>query len=146
MLIKIWAPGYFARQDTATPVKIGMIAMVANMGFNLALIMPLAHAGLALATALSAFLNAGLLARGLRRQGVLVFQPGWGRYVWQLGGGCMVLGLGLWWFSPPWEAWLAWGVERRALTLGALVGGGVVVYFAWLTAWGVRLRHFRLHG
>ncbi len=78
MLIKIWAPGYFARQDTATPVKIGIIAMIANMGLNLIFIVPLAHAGLALATALSAFLNAGLLARGLRRQGVLIFQPAGG--------------------------------------------------------------------
>ncbi len=50
MLIKILAPGYFARQDTRTPVKIGIIAMVANMAFNLALIWPLQHAGLALAT------------------------------------------------------------------------------------------------
>ena len=50
MLIKVLAPGYFARQDTKTPVKIGIIAMVANMAFNLALIFPLAHAGLALAT------------------------------------------------------------------------------------------------
>ncbi|HAB04711.1 MAG TPA: murein biosynthesis integral membrane protein MurJ, partial [Alcanivorax sp.] len=50
MLIKILAPGYFARQDTRTPVKIGIIAMVANMALNLALIWPLQHAGLALAT------------------------------------------------------------------------------------------------
>ncbi|SFI10263.1 putative peptidoglycan lipid II flippase [Modicisalibacter xianhensis] len=146
MLIKVLAPGYFARQDTATPVKIGMIAMVANMAFNLALILPLAHAGLALATALSAFLNAGLLARGLRRQGVLIFQPGWGRYAWQLGGGCAVLTAGLWWFSPDWQAWLAWSVWQRALVLGGLVIGGAGIYFAWLAACGIRLRHFRLNG
>ncbi|MGC3874156.1 murein biosynthesis integral membrane protein MurJ [Halomonas sp. GXIMD04776] len=146
MLIKIWAPGYFARQDTATPVKIGIIAMIANMGLNLALIVPLAHAGLALATALSAFLNAGLLARGLRRQGVLIFQPGWGRYAWQLGGGCALLGAALWWFSPPWQAWLGWELEQRTLTLGALVMGGAALYFAWLVICGIRLRHFRLNG
>src|SRR5690606_22132064 len=62
MLIKVLAPGFFARHDTKTPVKVGIIAMVANMVFNLILIWPLAHAGLALATALSAFLNAGMLA------------------------------------------------------------------------------------
>ncbi len=49
MLIKVLAPGFFARQDTKTPVKVGIIAMVANMVFNLLLIWPLAHAGLALA-------------------------------------------------------------------------------------------------
>ena len=59
MLIKILAPGYFARQDTRTPVKIGIIAMVANMALNLALIWPLQHAGLALATSLSATIGTG---------------------------------------------------------------------------------------
>ncbi|MCP1328729.1 murein biosynthesis integral membrane protein MurJ, partial [Halomonas sp. 707D4] len=67
MLIKVLAPGFFARQDTRTPVKVGIMAMVANMVFNLILIWPLAHAGLALATALSAFLNAGLLGYLLHR-------------------------------------------------------------------------------
>ncbi len=71
MLIKVLAPGFFARQDTKTPVKVGIIAMIANMVFNLILIWPLAHAGLALATALSAFLNAGLLGYLLHKQGVL---------------------------------------------------------------------------
>ncbi|WP_267899215.1 MULTISPECIES: murein biosynthesis integral membrane protein MurJ [Modicisalibacter] len=146
MLIKVLAPGYFARQDTATPVKIGIVAMVANMGFNLALILPLAHAGLALATSASAFVNAGLLARGLRRRGVLVFQPGWGRYALQLLGGCGLMATGLWWFSPDWHVWLEWGVTRRAATLGALVIGGALTYFAWLAATGMRLRDFRLHG
>ncbi|HAG94499.1 MAG TPA: murein biosynthesis integral membrane protein MurJ, partial [Gammaproteobacteria bacterium] len=70
MLVKVLAPGYFARQDTKTPVKVGIKAMVANMVFNLALIVPLAHVGLALATSLSALLNAFLLWLGLRREGV----------------------------------------------------------------------------
>lgn len=146
MLIKVLAPGFFARQDTKTPVKIGIIAMVANMVFNLMLIWPLAHAGLALATALSAFLNAGLLARGLRREGVLVFQPGWGRFALQLGGGCAVMGLGLYLLSPNWQVWLGWGLWLRVATLAAMVAGGALAYFAWLAALGVRLSHFRLNG
>jgi len=146
MLIKVLAPGYFARQDTATPVKIGIVAMVANMAFNLALILPLAHAGLALATSASAFVNAGLLARGLRRRGVLVFQPGWGRYALQLTGGCTLMVGGLWWLSPDWHVWLDWSVWRRAAWLAALVVGGALTYFAWLWATGVRLRDFRLQG
>ncbi|HAU14322.1 MAG TPA: murein biosynthesis integral membrane protein MurJ, partial [Gammaproteobacteria bacterium] len=75
MLVKVLAPGYFARQDTKTPVKVGIKAMVANMVFNLALIVPLAHVGLALATSLSALLNAFLLWLGLRREGVYQAQP-----------------------------------------------------------------------
>jgi len=146
MLIKVLAPGFFARQDTATPVKVGIVAMLANMVFNLILIWPLAHAGLALATALSAFLNAGLLGLLLRREGVLVFQPGWGRFAIQLVGGCTVMGLGLWWLSPDWQAWLDWSVWTRAGWLAGLVLAGVAVYFSWLAAFGVRLRHFRIKG
>ncbi len=146
MLIKVLAPGYFARQDTKTPVKIGIVAMFANMVMNLALIVPLAHAGLALATALSAFLNAGLLGLGLRRQGVLRFQPGWGRYALQVLGGCLLMGGGLWWFSPDWHTWVTWSALHRAGMMGALVVGGAAVYFGWLALSGIRLKDFRLHG
>lgn len=146
MLIKVLAPGFFARQNTRTPVKVGIIAMVANMVFNLLLIWPLAHAGLALATALSAFLNAGLLGWLLYRQGVLVFQPGWRRYGVQLVGGCAVMGLGLAWLSPEWQQWLGWDVWTRVRWLTLLVVAGAAVYFAWLATLGVRLRHFRMQG
>ena len=90
MLIKILAPGYYARKDTATPVKIGIIAMAANMVMNLAFVLPLlwyfnvGHVGLALATSASAWLNAGLLLRGLLKQGVFTWQPGWGAYILRL--------------------------------------------------------------
>ncbi|WP_268248479.1 murein biosynthesis integral membrane protein MurJ [Halomonas urumqiensis] len=144
MLIKVLAPGFFARQNTSTPVKVGIIAMVANMVLNLLLIWPLAHAGLALATALSAFMNAGLLGWLLRKEGVLVFQPGWGRYAVQLLGGCAVLGVGLAWLAPDWQAWLGWGVWTRVSWLALLVVVGAAVYFAWLAATGVRIRHFRM--
>lgn len=146
MLIKVLAPGFFARQDTSTPVKVGIIAMVANMALNLVLIWPLAHAGLALATALSAFLNAGLLAWLLRRQGALHFQPGWGRFAIQLGGGCVAMGLALWWLSPEWHQWLAWDLLHRGLWMAGLVIVGILVYFVWLGLTGVRVRQFRLKG
>ncbi len=82
MLIKVLAPGYYARQDMKTPVRVGIIAMVANMIMNPLLIFPLlwafdlGHVGLALATSLSAWLNAGMLYRGLRRDGTLTASPG----------------------------------------------------------------------
>ena len=69
MMIKVLAPHYFAHQDTKTPVKIGLIAMIANMGFNLILVWSLDHVGLALATSLSAWVNAILLLRGLHLRG-----------------------------------------------------------------------------
>ena len=146
MLIKVLAPGFFARQNVKTPVKVGILAMVANMVFNLMLIWPLAHAGLALATALSAFLNAGLLGWLLHKQGVLVFQPGWGRYAIQLIGGCALMSAGLWWLTPEWLQWLEWSVWARVQWLALLVVAGAAVYFAWLAALGVRWQHFRLRG
>ncbi|WP_252109535.1 MULTISPECIES: murein biosynthesis integral membrane protein MurJ [unclassified Halomonas] len=144
MLIKVLAPGFFARQDTKTPVKVGIIAMVANMVFNLLLIWPLAHAGLALATALSAFLNAGLLGYLLHREKVLVFQPGWGRYAVQLLGGSALMGAALYLLTPPWQAWLDFSLWTRVGWVAGLVALGGGLYFAWLAAWGLRLRHFRL--
>ena len=91
MLIKVLAPGFYARKDTATPVKIGIIAMVANMVMNLLFVLPLlwyfnvGHLGLALATSLSAYLNAFLLLRGLRRIGAYQAQSGWAVFVLRLG-------------------------------------------------------------
>ena len=72
MLIKILANGYYARQDTKTPVKIGIIAMVSNMGFNV-LAIPFSYVGLAIASAMSATLNAYLLYRGLAKEDVYHF-------------------------------------------------------------------------
>lgn len=143
MLIKVLAPGYFSRQDTKTPVKVGIIAMAVNMVFNLILIWPLAHVGLALATTLSAFLNAGLLLRGLIREGVFSWQPGWGRFVLQLlfANGVMVALL-FWWVGTP-EQWLAYDLWQRITQMALLVGAGVVAYLVMMVASGLRPRHLR---
>ena len=69
VMIKVLVPGYFARQDTKTPVRIAVFCLVINVCFNLALMGPLGHVGIALATTLSGWLNAALLARGLHRRG-----------------------------------------------------------------------------
>ena len=145
MLIKVLAPGFFARQDTKTPVKVGIIAMVANMVFNLLLIWPLAHAGLALATALSAFLNAGLLGYLLHKHRVLVFQPGWKRYAVQLSGGSALMTVALYMVAPDWQAWLNVGLWQRVSWVTGLVVLGGSLYFAWLAALGLRIRHFKMH-
>ena len=85
ILVKVLTPGYFARQDTRSPVRIAVYALGLNMALNVVLVVSLIradyyapHAGLAMATTLSALFNAGLLYRGLRRRGVYTPQPGWG--------------------------------------------------------------------
>jgi putative peptidoglycan lipid II flippase len=144
-LVKILAPGYFARQDTRTPVRIGIIALASNMVLNVALVVPWhlsglpgPHAGLALATSLSAFLNAGLLWLGLRRAGVWRGQAGWPRFLVQVAVACAVMALLLWQFVPVSSRWLEAGLATRSLWLGLAVTGGVAVYVAALLAVGLR--------
>lgn len=149
MLIKVLAPGYYARQDMKTPVRIGVITVVANMVLSLALVLPLhiywrlGHVGLALATALAAWLNAGLLARGLLRSGVLKPQPGWGRFGAQLALAAIAMSLTLWALDPAAAQWQSWPWWRRVSTLAGLCGAGIAVYAGLLYAFGLRLRQLR---
>ena len=143
MLIKVLAPGYFARQDTKTPVKIAVVCMVVNMGLNLILIWPLAHVGLALATSLAALLNAGLLWWGLRKIGVYQAQPGWGLFWLRLLLACAVLCAVLLWLASDVDSWLAWGWQQRVWQMSLLVGAGILAYLASLLACGLRLKDIR---
>jgi putative peptidoglycan lipid II flippase len=140
ILIKVLAPGYYARQDTRTPVRIGVIAMISNMVMNLILVFPLAHAGLALATSLSATLNAFLLFRGLRRQGVLQPAPGWRLLILRILFAAGMMGGVLAWGLGGLETWVVMETWERAWRLigWILLGGGV--YFGSLWGAGVRLR------
>ncbi len=147
MLVKVLAPGFYARQDTKTPVRIGVYSMVSNMGLNLLFVVPMAlagiegpHAGLALATALAAFLNAGMLFRKLKRSGVFVAQSGWGRFSLRLLFANGAMGAALWWACAPLTEWFAWGASLRAMNLGGLVALGIGVYFLALWLVGVRPR------
>ena len=138
ILIKVLAPGYFARQDTRTPVRIGIIAMSANMVMNIILVFPLAHAGLALATTLSACLNAALLWRGLRRDGVYHPRPGWTRFIARVIVGAVVMCGALWWWLEPIATWMAWSAPNRASALGIAVALGAGIYFAVIAIVGIR--------
>ncbi|QFU77747.1 murein biosynthesis integral membrane protein MurJ [Halioglobus maricola] len=152
MLIKVLAPGFYARKDTATPVKIGIIAMAANMVLNLAFVLPLlwyfnvGHVGLALATSASAWLNAGLLLRGLRRDGVFVFQPGWAAYSRRLVVATLAMAVAVSWLVGPAEQWLAWGWQARSLQIAIVCGAGIAAYIATHLLLGTRLRHLRAPG
>lgn len=143
MLVKVFAPGYFARQDTRTPVKIGIVAMVSNMVFNLLLVWHFKHVGLALASTLSAFLNAGLLYWGLHRRGVYRLQRHWlalgGRYL--LANVAMVALLV--WMTPPTAEWFHMqGWWRVAWLLGICAAGGLT-YLVALTLTGFKWRDLR---
>jgi len=140
ILVKVLAPGFYARQDTKTPVKIGIIAMVSNMVMNLILVFPLAHAGLALATSLSAFLNAFLLFRVLRREGVYNPEAGWMKLMMQVLLANLVMAALLWWGAGDLQAWFAWSGWQRAMQLLLWIAAGAVLYFAVLLLSGVKFR------
>lgn len=143
MLIKVLAPGYFARQDIKTPVRVGIIAMVVNMALNLAFIVPLAHVGLALATSLSAFLNAGMLFLGLRRDGVFEFQAGWLKFLLRLAFASVGMVAVLLWIKESPEVWLDRGTGQRVMWITGLVLAGSGSYFALLFGAGLRFKDLR---
>jgi putative peptidoglycan lipid II flippase len=146
IFVKILAPGFYARQNVRTPVKIGIVTLLATQAMNLAFIAPLKHAGLALAIGLGACLNAMLLYRLLRKHGIYVPQPGWGAFALKvaIAVGAMALALGFamgraeWWFGAHWHA--------RLPALAALVALGAAVYGACLLLFGFRLRDFSRRG
>jgi len=144
MLIKVLAPGFYARQDIKTPVKIGIIAMAANMAFNLMLAPWLSYVGLALATAMSASLNAFLLYRGLALAGVFHFRKNTWFFLAKIVLASLVMAGGLFWFSPPFTAWLTLDFWAQVTRLLLLCGRGIVSYFGMLWLLGVRLSHFRV--
>ena len=144
VLIKVLAPGYYARQDTRTPVKIGVIALVANMVFNVILIWPLAHAGLALATSLSGILNAALLYRGLRRTQVYQPGPGWRRLWLQVGGATLAMAALLWPAHRVSAGFFMASGGHRALTLAAWIAAGLGAYGTVMWLLGVRFKALRL--
>ncbi len=151
MLIKVLAPGYFSRQDTKTPVKIGIIAMVVNMVLNVAFVVPLhiyfkvGHIGLALATSLSALINAGLLYRGLVKDGVYSPMSGFFSALLRLVLAASVMSVVVIWLMPEAAllSELIWW--QRAMQLIVLCVAGALSYFVTLFLVGARPGDFRAH-
>ena len=144
VLVKVLGPAYFARRDTRTPVIIGALSMVVNVVLNLILMQFLAHAGLALATALSAWLNVGLLAWILHRRGHLQVDDRLRRRLGRILPAALIMGAVLWWLAAALSAWFAGGEAWRAAALAVLVAGGLAVFAAAALGLGaVRLEELR---
>jgi putative peptidoglycan lipid II flippase len=141
--IKVLAPGYYSRQDTRTPVRIAVIAMASNMVLNIILVFPLAHAGLALATSLSATLNAVLLFRGLRKAEVYRPESGWPLLILRGVLASALMGVALLWGAGELQEWVTMARWERIQFLFGLILAAAAVYFSTLWLLGIRLRHFR---
>jgi len=139
--VKVLAPGFYAKQDIRTPVRIAVVVLLMTQGLNLVLVPLFGHAGLALAIGLGALGNAAWLLRGLRRQGLYQPNPGWAAYVARVLAASAALGGVLAWCqaSLPWLALQAQPLVRVAW-LGGVLAGVAVVYFGMLRIMGLPIR------
>ena len=146
ILVKILAPGFYARQNITTPVKIGVFTLVMTQAMNLAFIVPLKHAGLALAIGLGACLNAALLYRGLRKKGFYTPQPGWPVFLLKVAASVGFMAVVL--FSTMGESswWLTAGWQQKLPAIVGLVVLGAAAYGASLALFGFRPRDFSRRG
>ncbi|WP_031434748.1 murein biosynthesis integral membrane protein MurJ [Methylomarinum vadi] len=140
ILVKVLVPGFTSRKDTKTPVRYGIYAMIANMAMNVALVFPLAHAGLALATSLGAFFNASLLLSRLLKE--KVYRPGrrWRIFILRIILANEIMAVFLYRLVDA-ELWFGWGAEQRVMNLAAWIGLGALVYALALLLSGFRFRH-----
>ncbi|MDX1347203.1 MAG: murein biosynthesis integral membrane protein MurJ [Thiomicrorhabdus chilensis] len=128
ILVKILAPAFYARKDMKTPVKVAVVALVTNTVLNLILIGPFAHVGLAAATTISAFVNAGLLYWYLRKQQVFTPLSGWPKlFVQVLLANAVLVGF-IVWLSPLTGEWLGFDAWHRMAWLLGLVVGAILIY------------------
>ena len=149
--VKILAPAYFARENTRTPVKIGLVALTVNFILSVVLAYALTraefegtHAGLALAISVSAILNAWLLYRGLRRDGVLRHAPGWGKLLLQVVAAVVVMTLCLVYMERSLDWWVTASAVERLVWLSASVFASMAAYSAILLILGLRPSNLRL--
>ena len=142
ILVKILAPGFYARQNVATPVKIGIFTLVATQLMNLFLVGPLRHAGLALAIGLGACLNALLLYFMLKRARIYLPQPGWPVFILKILASVAFMAIVL--FTTMGEArwWLQAGWQLKVPAILGLVLLGTAAYAGCLLAFGFRPRDF----
>jgi len=147
MLIKVLAPAFYSRKDTTTPVRIAVVALITNMVLNLLFVVPMVmlelpgpHAGLALATSLAAWVNAGLLFHRLKKKRVYRPESGWSRFFLQTAFAAIVLGSVLAVGMSPLQDWLEWSVWSRVTGLLLWVAAGAGSYFIALLLSGLKFK------
>jgi putative peptidoglycan lipid II flippase len=144
MLVKVLSAAFYAKQDTKTPVKIGVISIVANMVLNAALVFPFAHAGLALAASLGSWINAFLLFWYLRRRNIFHLEKHWWWFGLQMLIANLVLALILWLLAGSPQEWIHHHFGWRALKVIELGTLGGIAYFFTLWLMGMRWHHYRI--
>jgi putative peptidoglycan lipid II flippase len=144
IVVKILAPGFYAKQDIRTPVKIAIGVLIATQLMNLIFVPRLALAGLALSIGLGACINAIFLYLGLRRRGIYVAKKGWGMFLIKLTGALFLMGgVALWAAGQSdWIAMQAQPLHRIGMLLLVLLACAIT-YFGALGTMGFRIADFK---
>jgi putative peptidoglycan lipid II flippase len=144
ILVKVLAPGFYARQNVKTPVKIAIFTLVITQLLNILFVFTLGlqHAGLALSIGLGACINAGLLYYHLRRDGIYHLQTGWLKFFSKMTLALLAMAGALYWLALRAGDWLQMATMFKLSWLAVLVVAGAVVYFAVLWLLGFRPRDF----
>lgn len=136
VLVKVLVPGFYAREDTRTPVRIAMIALAANLVLNIALMIPLAHVGLALATSLAAWLNAGLLLTTLLKRGMLTLDDRIKARFGRMLAAAAAMGAGVFALARAFALGPEAGIGAEIALIAGLVGAGLALYAGLAQATG----------
>ncbi|MBA2352056.1 MAG: polysaccharide biosynthesis C-terminal domain-containing protein, partial [Burkholderiales bacterium] len=142
ILVKILAPGFYARQNIKTPVKIALVTLAVTQAMNLIFIWPLQHACLALAIGLGACTNAGLLYHKLRKHNIYRPQPGWRMYAMKVTIALIAMSVVLWFSAGSDQSWLGGTAVERGLRLSGVIALGAATYLGTLGLLGFRPRDF----
>ena len=145
ILVKVLAPGFYARQNIRTPVKVAVVTLVVTQLLNAVLVPWLRHAGLTLAISLGACFNAGWLWWLMRRSGAYRPEPGWGAFLIKVGVALYVMGGALWYSMGRESSWFEIAAAPRVAKLAVVIAAGAAAYFASLGVMGFRLRDFSRH-
>lgn len=145
IFVKVLAPGFYARQNVRTPVRVAVVTLVVTQLLNAAFVPWLGHAGLALSISAAACFNAFWLWFLMHRSGAYRAEPGWGAFALKLAVALYFMGGALWYSMGSEASWFAIAAGPRALKLALVIAAGTVTYFAALAIMGFRLRDFSRH-
>ena len=146
ILVKVLAPGFYARQNIRTPVKVAIVTLAVTQLLNLAFVPWLGHTGLALAIGLAACLNAGWLGWLMYRSGAWRPEPGWAAFLMKLAVALYLMGGAIWYTVGRESSWFEITAAARAAKLALVVASGAAAYFLALGLMGLRPRQFSRQG
>ncbi len=145
ILVKVLAPGFYARQNIRTPVKVAIVTLIVTQLLNALLVPWIRHAGLALSISVGACFNAAWLWYLMRKAGIYRPEPGWGAFLLKLAVALYLMGGALWYAMGSESSWFEISATVRTVKLALVIAAGSVTYFASLWIMGFRLRDFSRH-